>query len=78
MSAHLVAFEYACNFTFDRFEIGVISSKENHCGLSWKQLSESERFRFSIAFQNALATATGLRFVVIDRADLLDIERRRQ
>jgi hypothetical protein len=41
------------------------------------QLSESERFRFSIAFQIALATVTGIRFVVIDRADVLDKERRK-
>ena len=46
-------------------------------GLSLKQLSESERFRFCIAFQLALATSTGIRFVVIDRADVLDKERRK-
>ena len=43
----------------------------------FKQLSESEGFRFGIAFQIALAVATGIRLVVIDRADLLDKERRR-
>lgn len=31
----------------------------------------------SIAFQLALATATGIRFVVIDRADALDKETRK-
>ncbi|HEV2419895.1 MAG TPA: hypothetical protein VGX94_19030, partial [Terriglobia bacterium] len=35
------------------------------------------RFRFSVAFQIALATATGIRFVVIDRADVLDRARRK-
>ena len=54
-----------------------ISSTDNHCGLSLEQLSESERFRFSIAFQLALATATGIRFLVIDRADVLDRARRK-
>jgi hypothetical protein len=77
LSAHLAAFGYGCNFTLDPFEIRVISPTDNHCGLSLKQLSESERFRFSIAFQIALAAATGLRFMVIDRADVLDKERRK-
>ena len=77
LNVHLAAFGYACNFTLDPFQIRVISSPEVHSGFSLKQLSESERFRFSIAFQLALATATGLRFVVIDRADVLDKERRK-
>ena len=54
-----------------------ISPTDNHCGLSLKHLSESERFRFSVAFQIVLATATGIRFIVIDRADILDNERRK-
>jgi hypothetical protein len=77
LNMHLKAFGYACDFILDPFEIRVISSTDNHCALSLKQLSESERFRFSIAFQVALATATGLRFIVIDRADVLDKERRK-
>ena len=77
LNMHLAAFGYTCNFTFDPFEIRVISSTDNYCGLSLKQLSGSEQFRFSIAFQIALATATGIRFIVIDRADVLDQERRK-
>lgn len=42
-----------------------------------KQLSESERFRFSIAFQLALSTTTGIRLLVIDRADVLDSGKRK-
>ncbi|MGH9685508.1 MAG: AAA family ATPase [Candidatus Acidiferrales bacterium] len=77
LNMRLAAFGYACNFTLDPFEIRVISSPDDHSGFSLKQVSESERFRFSIAFQLALATATGIRFVVIDRADVLDKERRK-
>jgi hypothetical protein len=77
LNMHLAAFGYACKFELDPFEIRVISSTENPCGLSLKQLSESERFRFSAGFQLALATATGIRFAVIDRADVLDKERRK-
>jgi DNA repair exonuclease SbcCD ATPase subunit len=77
LNTHLAAFGYASDFILDPFEIRVISSTDNHCALSLKQLSESERFRFSIAFQIALATTTGLRFVVIDRADILDKQKRK-
>lgn len=35
------------------------------------QLSESEQFRFSVAFSVALAEATGVGLVVIDKADQL-------
>ncbi len=37
-----------------------------------KHLSESEQFRFGVAFQIALVKMTGLRFIVIDHADPFD------
>jgi DNA repair exonuclease SbcCD ATPase subunit len=77
LNRQLAAFAYACNLTIEPFEIGIASSNHRGSGLTLKQLSESERFRFSIAFQIALATVTRLRFVVMDRADLLDNERRK-
>ena len=77
LNMHLATFGYGCNFTLDPFVIRVVSSTDNHCGLTFKQISESERFRFSVAFQIALATATGLRFMVIDRADVLDKQKRK-
>jgi DNA repair exonuclease SbcCD ATPase subunit len=77
LNRHLAAFGYTCNIAFEPFEIRVSSSEENRSGLSLKHLSESERFRFGAAFQIALAIVTGLRFVVIDRADVLDKEKRK-
>ncbi len=77
LNRHLAAFGYTCSFALGPFEIRVNSSKETHFGLSLKHLSESEQFRFGVAFQIALAIVTGLRFVVIDRADLLDKEKRK-
>ncbi len=77
LNRQLAVFGYTCNLTLEPFEIRIISSADESSGLSLKQLSESERFRFSIAFQLALATATGIRFVVIDGADILDKERRK-
>src|SRR5437660_8767650 len=53
------------------------SPKDNQTGLSLKYLSESEQFRLGVAFQIALAILTSLRFVVIDRANVLDKERRK-
>lgn len=76
LNQQLGIFGYACNLTLEPFEIR-ISSPGGGPGLVLKQLSESERFRFGIAFQVSLATATGIRFVVIDRADVLDRARRK-
>jgi hypothetical protein len=77
LNRHLAAFGYTCNIALEPFEIRVISSNDDRLGFSLKHLSESERFRFSVAFQIALAIVTGLRFVLIDRADVLDKERRK-
>jgi len=77
LNRHLAAFGYTCNLALDPFEIRVGRSKDNHFAQPLKYLSESEQFRFGVAFQIALATMTGLRFVVIDRADVLDKERRK-
>ena len=76
LNRHLKGFGYTCNFTLNPFEIGVMFST-GFGPLPLKHLAESECFRFSIAFQLALATVTGIRFVVIDRADVLDKERRK-
>jgi DNA repair exonuclease SbcCD ATPase subunit len=77
LNRHLAAFGYTCKLALEPFDIRISSSKDDHFGLSLKQLSESEQFRFGVAFEIALAMATGLRFVVLDRADVLDNERRR-
>jgi len=77
LNRHLAAFGYTCNILLEPFEIRVISSNGDRLGFSLKHLSESEQFRFSVAFQIALAIVTGLRFVVIDRADVLDKDKRK-
>jgi len=77
LKRHLAAFRYSCSIVLEPFELRVGSSSDDRLGFSLKQLSESERFRFSVAFQIALAIVTGLRFVVIDRADVLDKDRRK-
>jgi len=77
LNLHLAVFGYSCTVTLEPFELRILSSADGLPGLPLKQLSESERFRFSVAFQVALATATGIRFVAIDDADILDKERRK-
>lgn len=77
LNRQLAIFGYACPLTLEPFEIRISSPGEGP-GLVLQQLSESERFRFGIAFQLALATATGIRFVVIDGADILDRARRKE
>jgi DNA repair exonuclease SbcCD ATPase subunit len=77
LNRHLAAFGYSCSIVLEPFELRVSSSSDARLGFSLKHLSESERFRFVVAFQIALAIVTGLRFVVIDRADVLDKERRK-
>ncbi|HYL98259.1 MAG TPA: hypothetical protein VEZ90_04835 [Blastocatellia bacterium] len=76
LNRQLAVFGYTCNLTLEPFDIRIISSNCGGTSLPLKRLSESERFRFSVAFQLALA-ATGIRFVVIDGADILDKERRK-
>jgi hypothetical protein len=77
LNRHLAAFGYSCSIVLEPFELRVGSLSDNRLGFSLKQLSESERFRFSVAFQIALAIVAGLRIVVIDRADLPDKDRRK-
>ncbi len=77
LNRHLAAFGYSCSTVLEPFEFRISSSGDARLGFSLKHLSESERFRFSVAFQIALAMGTGLRFLVIDRADVLDKHRRR-
>lgn len=41
-------------------------------GLLYRQLSESERMRMDVCWRLSIAKLTGLRFIVVDRADVLD------
>ena len=73
----LSEFGYTANFAAEPFEIRMIREASDGCGLPLRFLSASERYRFGIAFQIALAEITGVRLVVIDGADILDNARRR-
>jgi len=75
MNGYLSPFEYSVEFTLDPYSFRVFN-KFPPTLRTLRQLSKSESLRFGIAFQIALAMATGLRFVVIDEADMLDSETR--
>jgi DNA repair exonuclease SbcCD ATPase subunit len=69
----LERFGFCCAFELDPYRLVIDSenSTQQRGPLELSQLSESERYRFGIAFQVALAEATGVRMVVIARADML-------
>ena len=70
MNEVLFGFGYKVAFTLEPYRF-LIFRENDPMPRTVKQLSESEGLRFGIAFQVALAMATGLRFVIIDRADML-------
>lgn len=72
----LERFGFCCVFSLNPYNLLV--SRNGQAGLSLAQLSRSEQYRFALAFQIALAEATGVGLVVIDEADLLIPEARRQ
>jgi DNA repair exonuclease SbcCD ATPase subunit len=67
----LKRFGFFCEFTIEPFSLTVSYLEGGWKPLDLKQLSESEEFRFGVAFQIALAEATKVNLVVVDRADLL-------
>jgi DNA repair exonuclease SbcCD ATPase subunit len=77
LNRYLAPFKCACRLTLEPLEVRVQFRHGDRFDLSLRQLSESEQFRFTVAFQAALAQVAGLRFVVIDRADVLDKARRK-
>lgn len=66
-------FGFGCSINLEPYSIQVAVSTVRQTSdlLNLSQLSESEQYRFAIAFQIALAEATGVNFVVIDRSDML-------
>jgi hypothetical protein len=76
MNEVLKRFGFFCELSLEPFSVRVTYLRGDEPETSWPpldlgQLSESEAFRFGVAFQIALAEATGVNLVVIDRADVL-------
>lgn len=66
---------YVCALQFEPYGFVVTNLHTKAC-LSLELLSGSERLRFAVAFQVALAQVSGIRMVVVDEADLFDSEGR--
>lgn len=79
MNKVLASWGYQCILSFEPFFFGIETGNIEGKRVCWplKTLSKSERYRFAIAFQVALAMHTGFKFVVIDETDMLDGEGRR-
>lgn len=74
MNDSLRQFGYEVSVSLEPYKLLV--RREGGTPLKLRLLSRSEQFRFGIAFQVALAQVTGVRFVLIDEADVLDEEQR--
>lgn len=70
MNEVLGAWGYQCLFSIEPYGFLVVEEGGKQ-GRDLRLLSRSERYRFTVAFQVALAGVSGIRFVVIDEADLL-------
>jgi energy-coupling factor transporter ATP-binding protein EcfA2 len=73
-------FGFQCRFELEPYSLSVQRMGTVTTGpfLWLHQLSESEQYRFGIAFQVALAETTGVNMVMIDRADMLLADGRRR
>lgn len=72
MDQTLARFGYSVAIFMEPYSIEILRIKDGHVtSIDPYLLSESEQYRFSVAFQVALAKVTGIGFVVLDRADVL-------
>ena len=69
----LMAWNYSCTLSLEPYGFFVTKyyMEEVERVMDLNQMSESEKYRFSIAFQIALAIATGIGFCVIDGSEIL-------
>jgi DNA repair exonuclease SbcCD ATPase subunit len=75
MNAALQRWGYVCSFQIEPYGF-VVTNTATKATLPLRALSGSERLRFCVAFQVALAQVSEIRMVVVDEVDLLDTEGR--
>jgi len=78
LNRHLVQFGFIVSVQAGQLWVCTGFGVPARSALAIHQLSDSEKFRFGVAFQIALAEITGLRFTVIDHGDILDEDCRQQ
>lgn len=73
MNGVLEEWGYHCELSIEPYSLTVsMREGDSEYKLPLRALSKSQRYRFSTAFQVALAIATGFGFVVVDEADIYD------
>jgi hypothetical protein len=73
MNQVLSSWGYECQLSIEPYSFTLAF---HNGSLPLKSLSKSQRYRFAAAFQVALASVTGFRFVVIDEADIYTAKER--
>lgn len=77
MNAALNVWGYEAQFSIEPYGFTVHRLDQPH-GLQLEYLSESERLRFAVAFQVALAQVSGIRMVIVDETEIFDEVGRQQ
>lgn len=67
--------EYSVEFRVDE-DLEILVTRAGYGPRSVSQLSASEKFRMGLIIQDVLNSLTGLRLLVVDGADILDVENR--
>lgn len=74
MNKVLAQWGYQCHLSIDPyiFAITFLGDKGEEVDIPLAHLSKSQKYRFSAAFQVALAITTGFKFVIVDESDIYD------
>jgi hypothetical protein len=74
MNEVLANWGYQCELSIEPYVFAIIYADDagGSVPIGLKHLSKSQRYRFALAFQVALAIFSGFRFVIVDEADIYD------
>jgi AAA domain len=74
MNQVLAQWGYTCHISIEPYIFAITFKGDNDedVDISLNHLSKSQKYRFSAAFQVALAITTGFRFVICDESDIYD------
>lgn len=74
MNDVLVNWGYQCILSIEPYVFAIVYADDagGSVPIGLKHLSKSQRYRFALAFQVALAIFSGFRFVIVDEADIYD------
>jgi prefoldin subunit 5 len=70
MNKVLATWGFACHLQFEPYQFS-LSFSDKPAQYNLRTISKSQKYRFSVAFQVALAKVSGFNFVVVDEADIL-------